>query len=117
MIHYDCHCLLCVLMTSHSITAMNVISLSLTTLSKSFFSLSLLLPGLTNKPVFLCFLRRKKIIMHPSQANWCNMTFTAGNLFQSHSCIGVTQVTPPQDSNPDPQHKRWMTYQMSYPCP
>ncbi len=25
-----------------------------------------------------------------SQANWCNMTFTAGNLVLSHSCIGVT---------------------------
>ncbi len=25
-------------------------------------------------------------------ANWCNMTFTAGNLFHSHSCIGVTRV-------------------------
>ncbi len=23
-----------------------------------------------------------------SQANWCNMTFTSGNLFPSHSCIG-----------------------------
>ncbi len=28
------------------------------------------------------------------QANWCNMTFTAGNLFPSHSCIRVTQVKP-----------------------
>ncbi len=30
-----------------------------------------------------------------NQAKWCNMTFTAGNLFPSHSCIGVTQVKPP----------------------
>ncbi len=30
-----------------------------------------------------------------SQANRCNMTFTAGNLFTSHSCIGVTRVKPP----------------------
>ncbi len=30
-----------------------------------------------------------------SQANWCNMTFTAGNLFPSHTCIGVTRVKPP----------------------
>ncbi len=25
-----------------------------------------------------------------SQVNWCNMTFTAGNLSPTHSCIGVT---------------------------
>ncbi len=30
-----------------------------------------------------------------SHSNWCNMTFTAGNLFPSHSCIGVTRVKPP----------------------
>ncbi len=31
-----------------------------------------------------------------SQANWCNMTFNAGNLFSSHSCTGVhvTHVKP-----------------------
>ncbi len=23
------------------------------------------------------------------QANWCNMTFTASNIFPSHTCIGV----------------------------
>ncbi len=30
-----------------------------------------------------------------SQANWCNMTFTADNLFTSHSCTGMTQVKGP----------------------
>ncbi len=39
-----------------------------------------------------------KTIMHQlSQANWCNNnTFTAGNLFPSHSCTstGVTRVKP-----------------------
>ncbi len=30
-----------------------------------------------------------------SQANWCNMTFTAGNLFPSHSLHWGTQVKPP----------------------
>ncbi len=35
------------------------------------------------------FLFKKKNHYVPvSQANWCNMTFTAGNLFPSHSCIG-----------------------------
>ncbi len=29
-----------------------------------------------------------------SQANWCNMTFTAGNLLPSHSCISVMRVKP-----------------------
>ncbi len=34
------------------------------------------------------------------QANWSNMTFTAGNLFPSHSCIGVTRVMPPLGFKP-----------------
>ncbi len=32
----------------------------------------------------------KKSLCKVSQANLCNMTFTAGNLFPSYSCIGVT---------------------------
>ncbi len=35
-----------------------------------------------------------------SQANWCNMTFTADNLFPSHTCIGVTLVRPPSGFEP-----------------
>ncbi len=29
-----------------------------------------------------------------SQANWCNMTFTVGNLFICHSCIGWPESSP-----------------------
>ncbi len=50
-----------------------------------------------------------------SQANWCNMTFTAGNLFPSHSCIGWLESSPHQDSNQSPLHERRTTYQLSYP--
>ncbi len=50
-----------------------------------------------------------------SQDNWCNMTFTAGNLFSSHSCIGWPESNPQQDSNPGPQLEKWTTYQLSYP--
>ncbi len=50
-----------------------------------------------------------------SQANWCNMTFTAGNLFPSHSCIGWPGSSPNWDSNLCPQFERQPTYQLSYP--
>ncbi len=50
-----------------------------------------------------------------SQANWCNMTFTAGNLFPSHSCIGWPKSSPHRDLNPGPQIERQITYQLSYP--
>ncbi len=30
-----------------------------------------------------------------SQANWCNVTFTTGNIFPSHSCIGLIRVKAP----------------------
>lgn len=43
MIHYDWICLRCVFVTSHSVTTVNVLPKSLTTLSRGF-SLSLLLP-------------------------------------------------------------------------
>ncbi len=44
-----------------------------------------------------CFFKH---YMPVSQANWCNMTFKAGNLFPSHSCIDVARVKPPHwDSN------------------
>ncbi len=36
------------------------------------------------------------------QANWCNITFTADNLFHSHSCIGWPKSSPDCDSNPYP---------------
>ncbi len=45
------------------------------------------------------------------------MTFTADNLFPSHSCIGVTQVKPPWDSNLGLQDERRMTYQLSHHFP
>ncbi len=32
--------------------------------------------------------------------NCCNMTFTAGNLFPSHSCIGGTQIKPLPEFEP-----------------
>ncbi len=35
-----------------------------------------------------------------SQANWCNMRFTAGHLFPSYSCIGRPESSPHRDSNP-----------------
>ncbi len=52
-----------------------------------------------------------------SQANWCNMTFTAGNLFPSHSCIGWPESSPHRDLNPGPQNERQTAYQLSYPSP
>ncbi len=52
-----------------------------------------------------------------SQINWCNMPFTAGNLFPSHSCIGWCESTPHWDSNLVPQIERQPTYQLSYPSP
>ncbi len=42
MIHYDYHCLLCVIVMSHSLITVNMISLSLTTLSRRFLLLLLL---------------------------------------------------------------------------
>ncbi len=39
------------------------------------------------------YLKKEKKKNHKapvSQANWCNMTFTAGNFFLSQSCTGVT---------------------------
>ncbi len=57
----------------------------------------------------------KKHYAPVSQANWCNMTFTASNLFPSHSCFGWPKSSPHCDSNPGPHHERQMTYQLSYP--
>ncbi len=48
------------------------------------------------------------------------MTFTAGNLFPSYSCIDVTRVKPPpgfEPRSPGPLHERWTTYQLNYPSP
>ncbi len=50
-----------------------------------------------------------------SQANLCNITFTAGNLFPSHWCIGWPKSSPHWDLNPDPQLERQTTYQLSFP--
>ncbi len=62
-------------------------------------------------------IKKKYYYAQVSQANWCNMTFTAGNLFPSHSCIGWPESSPHQDLNPGPQIERRMTYQLSYPSP
>ncbi len=51
-----------------------------------------------------------------SQANWCNMTFTAGNLFPSHA-LGDPSQAPHWDSNPGLQLERRKTFQISYPSP
>ncbi len=45
------------------------------------------------------------------------MTFTAGNLFPSHTGIGWPEFSPYRDSNPGPQHERRTTYHLSYPSP
>ncbi len=52
-----------------------------------------------------------------NQANWCNMSFTAGNLFPSHSCIRWSESSPDWDLNPGPLHERQTTYQLCYPSP
>ncbi len=49
-----------------------------------------------------------------SQANQCNMTFTAGNLVLSHSCIGWPKSRLHWDSNLGPRIERRTTYQLSY---
>ncbi len=49
------------------------------------------------------------------QANWFNMTFTAGNVFPSHLSIGWPESH--WDSNLGPQIERWTTYQLSCPSP
>ncbi len=49
--------------------------------------------------------------------NWCNMTFTADNLFPSHSCIGWHESNPHWDLNPGPQIERQMTYHLSCSSP
>ncbi len=43
------------------------------------------------------------------------MTFTASNLFPSHSCICVTRVKSQTGLNLGPQHERPMIYQLSFP--
>ncbi len=45
------------------------------------------------------------------------MTFTAGNLFPSHSCIDVTRVKPPLGFEPRSSAESWTTYQLSYLTP
>ncbi len=52
-----------------------------------------------------------------SQANWCNMTFTAVNLFPSHSWIEWPNSSPRRDLKSGPQLERQTTYQLSYPSP
>ncbi len=65
--------------------------------------------------LFFCFLINHYAPV--SQANWCNMTFTAGNLFPSHSCIGWPKSSPHWDLNPGPQIEKRTTYQLSYRSP
>ncbi len=45
---------------------------------------------------FLVYFFRKNHYAPVSQANWCNMTFTAGNLFPCHSCIRWPESSPHQ---------------------
>ncbi len=40
------------------------------------------------------FFKKKNHYAPVSQANWCNMIFTVGNLFPSHSCIGWPKSSP-----------------------
>ncbi len=79
MIHYDCHCPLCVFMTSHIITAVNVISLSLMMLSRSFVSLSLLLPDQVTQLTHII----EMIYVDTNRSTKINMaTYTTSYLFQ-----------------------------------
>ncbi len=60
--------------------------------------------------LFIYFFLKKNHYAPVSQANWCNMTFTAANLFPVHSCFGWPKSSPHWDSNPGPQHeRRWLT--------
>ncbi len=45
--------------------------------------------------IIIFFIYRKNHYAPVSQANWCNLTFTAGNFFPSHSCIGVIWIKLP----------------------
>ncbi len=45
------------------------------------------------------------------------MTFTAGNLFPSHSCIGWPESSPTGIRTLVLQLERQTIYQLSYPCP
>ncbi len=56
-----------------------------------------ILPIMERHPVDFFFLNHYAPVR---QANWCNMTFTAGNLFPSHSCIVWPESSPHWDSNP-----------------
>ncbi len=49
------------------------------------------------------------------QANLCNMAFTTGNLFPSHSWIGVTQVKYAPGIEPMPP--RWAVYDLPTELP
>ncbi len=67
--------------------------------------------------LYIYFFFRKNHYAPVSQANRCNMTFTAGNLFPSYTCIGWPESSPHRDSNLGPQDERQTTYQLSYPPP
>ncbi len=45
--------------------------------------------------LFFFLLFKKNSYAPVSQANWCNITFTAGNLFPSHSSYDLSRVKPP----------------------
>ncbi len=65
---------------------------------------------------FFCILWEKHYAP-VSQANWCNMTFTAGNLFTSHSCIDVTQVKPEPGFKPGPSMRGGQLTKRAIPAP
>ncbi len=67
-------------------------------------------------PIYF-FLFFFKIIMHQLVKLTDPMTFTAGNLFPSHSCIGWSDSSPHWDLNLGPQIERRTTYQLSYCSP
>ncbi len=63
---------------------------------------------------FFVFLNHYALV---NQANWCNITFTFGNLFPSHSYFGWPKSSPHRDLNQGSQIERQLTYQVSHPSP
>ncbi len=66
----------------------------------------------SDAPLFLLFYFKNNYA-----PQWCNMTFTAGNLFPSHSSIGWHESSTHWDSNLGLQQERQMTCQLSYFSP
>ncbi len=57
--------------------------------------------------MFESILKKQKHYALVSQANWCNMTFTLGNLFPSHSFIGWPELSPPPPTGFEPMSPVW----------